>query len=123
MATREAIDGDCCEDQLKRRPASRLEDEDSMNKRLRQERARMNAESDARLLELRRQVEDERSRYEEDSWRKFKIERLQRIARAVDIEVYEAHDTVRVATAELARAKTRPVGVAHRVATPGAKVR
>ena len=47
MAMREAIDGDCCEDQLKRRPASRLEEDDRMNKRLRQERARMIAESDA----------------------------------------------------------------------------
>ena len=79
----------------------------------------MIAESDARVLEVRRQVEEERARYEEkERWREFKIERLQRIARAVDIEAYESQNAARVATAELARAKAQPVGVAHCVATP-----
>ena len=38
MATREAIDADWYEEQLKRRLASRLEEDDSMYDRLRQER-------------------------------------------------------------------------------------
>ena len=79
----------------------------------------MIGESDSRELEVRMQVEEEGACYEEEErWREFKIERLQRIARAVDIEAYESQNAARVATAELARAKAQPVGVAHRVATP-----
>ena len=57
MSTREAIDLECYEEQSKERPARHLEEDDRMYEHLRREQARNIAESDARLLELRMQVD------------------------------------------------------------------
>ena len=58
----QAIDVENYEDQRKRRIASRLEGDDQMYEQFREQRARMIAESDARLLEVRLQAEEERAR-------------------------------------------------------------
>ena len=47
------------EEQRKRRLACRLEEDDRMYEQFRQEGGRMIAQSDARLLEVRRQAEEE----------------------------------------------------------------
>ena len=76
-----------------------------MYDQFRHERARMIAESDARLLEVRRQLEEERARYaEEERRRELEIQRLRRVARAADKDAYESQNAARVATAALARA-------------------
>ena len=64
-------------------------------------------------------MEDERARYEqEEIWREFNIERLQRIARTFDREVYEAQNAAGIPTPELARAKTQGGRVETRAAPP-----
>ena len=118
MSTPEAIDLEYYEQQSKQRLARHFEEDDRINEHHRRERERMIAESVAGLLELRRQVEEERARYEEERWREFKIERLQRITRAVDKEAYEAHNAARVETAESDRAQAEILGLASPVATP-----
>ena len=81
----------------------------------------MIAESVARLLEVRRQAEEERIRYADQArLRGFEIERLHRIVQAADKNAYESQHRERVATVKLARAQAQPVGAASRVATPPA---
>ena len=57
----QGIDVENFEEQRKRRIANRLEEDDRMYEQFRQERARMIAESVARLGELRWQAEKERA--------------------------------------------------------------
>ena len=66
MSTREAIDLESYEVQREMLSAHHFEEEDRMYENLRRERERMIAESNARLLEMGRQVEQERPRYEEE---------------------------------------------------------
>ena len=90
-----------------------------MNEYLRRERARMIAESNARLLEVRRKMEQERARYEEEErMREFEIQGLRRAARAAERKGYESLNAARVATAESARANSQILRVAPSVATP-----
>ena len=58
------------EEHRKRRIACLLEEDDMMYEHFPQERARIIPESDARLLEVRRQSEEERARYEEEGRRR-----------------------------------------------------
>ena len=60
----QAIDVEQYEEQLKRRTERLLEEDVKMFQQVRQERARMSAEADARLLGVRTQGEKERARYE-----------------------------------------------------------
>ena len=90
-----------------------------MYEHLRRERARLIAESDARLFEMQRQVNEERARYEEQERRtELEIRWVRRGARAADRIAYESQNAVRVAIAESDRAQAETVVVAPRVATP-----
>ena len=119
MSTPEAIDLEYYEQQSKQRLARHFEEEDRMDEHLRRQRARMIAESDARLLEMRRQMEQERARYEEEERRReLEIQRLRRAARAADRNAYESQNAAREATAESDRAEAQILGFATRVAPP-----
>ena len=65
---------------MQTRNASRLEEDDQMYEQFRQERARMIADSDARLLQLRRQAEEARVRYaDQERLKEIEIQRLHRV--------------------------------------------
>ena len=79
----------------------------------------MIAMSDAGLLEVRRQAEEERIRYEDQvRLREIEIQRLHRCLQAADKNAYESQQREGVETVELARAQAQSVRVAHRGATP-----
>ena len=65
MSEREAINFQEYERQRKRGMEFRLEEHDRMLEHFRQERARMIAESEARLLEVRRQAEQDWTHFAE----------------------------------------------------------
>ena len=70
---------------------------------------------------MRRQLEDQRVREEEEERRReLEIQRLRQVARAADKNGDEWQNAARLATAAIARAQAQPVGVAPRVATPPA---
>ena len=116
ITMQQAIDVEDYEEQRKQRLARHLEEDDRMYEHLRRERARMIAESDARLLEVRRQPEDQRVREEEEERRReLEIQRLRQVARAADKNADECQNAARLATAAIARAQAQPVGVAPRV--------
>ena len=119
MSTREAIDLECNELQRTQRLAGHLGEEDRMHEDLHRERTRIIAESDARLLEMRRQLEEERARYEEEERRReLEIQRLRRDARAAEKNAYELQNAERVPTAESDRAQAQSLRVVPRLATP-----
>ena len=79
------IDVENYEEQRKRRIASRLEEDDRMFEQFRQERARMVAESDARLVEVRRQADQERAHYmNQVQLREAEIQRFHRVMQQAD---------------------------------------
>ena len=71
------IDVENYEEQRNRRIARRLEEDNRMFELFRQERARMAAESEARIAEVRRQADEERGHYaNEVQRREAEIQRL-----------------------------------------------
>ena len=115
----QAIDVGDYEEQRRRRSASRLEQDDRMYEQFWQERARMIAELDARLLEVGGQAEEERARYAEQVRRReIEIQRLHRTLQQADRNALESQNGARLAAEELARAQAQTVGAIPRVATP-----
>ena len=101
----QAIDVDDYEEHRRRGIASRLEEDDRLYEQFRQERARLVAESDARLLEVRRQAEQERARYADQvRLREIEIQRLHRVLQQADRNGLESQNAPRLAAEELARA-------------------
>ena len=77
------------------------------------------AKLDARLLELLRQAEEERIRYEDQvRLREIEIQRLHGVVQQTDRNAYESQNAARAATEELARAQAQNVGIVPGVATP-----
>ena len=77
------------EEHRKRRIASRLDEDDRMFEQFRQERARMAAESEARLAEVRRQADEERAHYVNEVQRRAaEIQRLHRVMQQADRNAY-----------------------------------
>ena len=112
------IDVENYEEQRKRGIARRLEEDDRMFEQFGQERARMAAESEARLGEVRRQADEERGNYvNEVQRREAEIQRLQRVMQQAARNAYQAQNAARVAAEELARAQLMNSGAATRVAT------
>ena len=93
-----------------------------MYEQFRQERARIIAESEARLVEVRRQAEEKRARYADQvRLKEIEIQRLQadrNVLQQADRNALESANAARVAAEELARAQAQNVGTALRVATP-----
>ena len=90
-----------------------------MYEQFREERAGMFAESDARLLEVRRQAEEERARFEDQArLREFEIQRLHRVLQQADRNAHESENAARVAVEELASAQAQSVGTLPSVARP-----
>ena len=77
----QAINVEDYEEQRKRRIADRLEEDNRIYEQFRQERARMIAEAEAGLVEVRRQGEEDRPRSEEQvPAREAEIVCLRRVA-------------------------------------------
>ena len=104
--------------QRKPRMANRLEEDDRMYELFRQERARMIADPELRLVEVRRQAEDDRAHYmNQVQMREAEIQRLLRVLQQADRNAYESQNAARVAAEELAPAQAFNVGSVPRAAT------
>ena len=69
-----------------------------MYEQFRQDRARMIAESEARLVEVRRQAEEERAHYgNQGQMREAEIQRLHRVLQQADRNAYESQNAAGVA--------------------------
>ena len=114
-----SIDVENYEEQRKRQIASRLEEDDMIFEKFRQERARVVAESEARLVEVRRQAVEERAHYRnQGQMRKAEIQRLHQVILQADRNAYQSQNAAPVAAEELARAQLLNGGAAPGVATP-----
>ena len=107
------------EEQRKRGIAYRLHEYKRMFEQFQQVRARMIAESEARLVEVRRQAEEDRQRYADQvHMREVEIERLSRFMQQVDQSAVISQNAARVAEEELARAHALNDTAMHIVTTP-----
>ena len=98
------------EEQRKRRIADRLQEDNLMYVQFQQERARLIAESEARLVEVRSQAEKDRLRYAEQvHLREEEIQRLRRVMQQVDQNALASQNAARAAEEELARARSQNV--------------
>ena len=111
------------EEQRKRRNTSRLEEDDRMFEQFRQERARMIAESEVRLVEVRRQAEDERAHnMNQVQMREAEIQRLRRVMQQADRNGYESQNAASLAAGELELAQLMNLGALRRAATSPAQL-
>ena len=79
----------------------------------------MIAESEARLVKVRRQAEEERLRYAEQmNMREAEIERLRRVMQQMDQNALISQNAARMAEEELARAHALNATAMHRAMTP-----
>ena len=107
------------EEQRKRRLSCPLEEHDMWYEQFSEERARIIAESAAPLLEVRRQAESERARYDDQvRLRKMEIQGIHRDVQWAEKNPYESPNAARLATAQLARTHAETVGVELRVWMP-----
>ena len=90
-----------------------------MYEQFRQERARMVAESEARLVKVRRQAEEDRQRYAEQvHMREAEIERLRRVMQQVDQNALVSQNAAKLAEEGLARAHALNATAMRRATTP-----
>ena len=107
------------EKQRKRGIADRVQEHDRMYEQLRQERARMITESEVRMVEVRRQAEQDRLRYSEQMHlREAEIHRLRHVMQKVDKNALPSQNPARLADEELARENSLNATAMVPAATP-----
>ena len=90
-----------------------------MFEQFRQARTRLIVDSEARLVEVRPQAEEERAHYmNQVQMRQAEIHRLHWVIQQADRNAYEGQNAARVAAEELARGQLMNARPAARVATP-----
>ena len=83
----------------------------------------MIAESVARLVQVRRQAEEECGRYPDHmQLREMENQRLRRVLQQADRNAVKSQNAARLATEELSRAQAQNVGVPPRVAKPPSQI-
>ena len=113
------IDGENSEEQRKRRIAIRLEQDDRRYEQSRPQRARLIGHSEARLMEVRRQAEEERAQYmHQVQMREAEILRLHRVLQQAERNASASQNAARVSAEELAPVQSMNVGSVTRAAMP-----
>ena len=111
------------EEQRKRRNTSRLEEDDRIFEQFPQEGARIVPESDARLVEVQRQAEDERAHnLNQVQMREAEIQRLRRVMQQADRKGYESQNAASLAAGQLELAQLMNLGALRRAATSPAQL-